>query len=267
MIEQKKEVFVPFIETIDHVPVLVQNERGDYSSLEEYLNAPTRTHIDETLRTFPSWIETLKDRLDPEQATVYTNFYDRGKFDTFGFNARALDCRVGPQWRNDVMFYWTGVYMKDFRDWLAHDEKPLSQEEFALFLEKKLHNVKTDPESGLRLPSQMELYNFVTNLQDSNKATFARKVNMQNGNVSVTIEKVMEDGHKDELKTFERFSVFLQPYEGFPYYYLTVRLRFRIREGQVIFFYDIEGLEEMFINARQWALNEIVTKTGIRVCE
>lgn len=116
------------------------------------------------------------------------------------------------------------------------------------------------------LPSQMEIYNFVTTLEDSNNSKFTRKVNVQNGNVSISLEKIVDDQTTQRLKFHERFMIAIQPFEGFPTYKAMVKLRFRIRDGQVIFFYDIEGLEEIFIAARNWAAEQIREQTGIRVC-
>ena len=269
MNNENQNRFTPYIQFVDQVPVCVshKNNRDEVESLEHLLTTPTRIRIKETLRTFNSFVETLKDRVCPENATVYTGFCTKGKYEDFAFRAVAQDCRQDIEWRDDIQFMWVGRYTKDFEDWINTDEVGLPQEKFALFLDKKIHNIVSGEEVGLRgMPTQMDLYNFVTTFEDGHAKKFARKVNVQNGISSVCLEQTLDDGTTHRLKMFERFAIRLQVYEGFPEIVLTVKLRFRIQDGSVVFYYDIEGLEAAFISMRDWAASQITSKTNIKVC-
>lgn len=264
MIQQKP--FEPHIETIDGRPVLIQDDQGNYEDLEDYLKQPTRIRLDETLRVFHSYIEAVGTRFDKDKAAIYTRQEPRDKYNDFYFVGIANDCRDStPSWRHDYKINWQSNFTKRTRDWLKYDEEGMNQSDFALFIDKHLNDIRCLEEDRKLYPTQMELFNFVTTLQDSKNDRFSRKVNIQNGDLSVSLERESDDGTKQQLKLFERFPIVLQIYEGFPEYQVEAKLRFRIRDGQVYFFYDIQGLEEMFIAARNWAVNELKEKTGLPV--
>lgn len=262
-----KPPFEPRIEFVNDTPVLIQDEQGHYESLEKYLNKPTRTRLNETLTVFKSFLEAIKSRFNKDEATIYARNEPHAKYNNFTFEGVAHDCRTGDQWRDDFKINWKGVFTVSARDWLMNDEKPLPQEEFALFLDKHMADIvspdgKDDKFAGL--PTKAELYNFVTSLEDSKNQKFARKVNVQNGDVSVSLERVSDDGTVQRLKLFERFAINLQLYEGFPAWRVMAKLRYRVANGSIVFFYDIEGLEELFIENRDWATAKI-KETGLPV--
>lgn len=261
-----KTPFCPRIELVGDTPVLIKDEHGNYQSLESFLKNPTRTRLNETLQVFDSFIEAVDTRFNKDAAAIYTVPNSQRKFNDFKFIAYANDCRKYHAWREEFTFIFKSEFMKNARDWIECDEKLMSQDDFALFLDKHINDIRcVDPELQRQFPTQMELFNFVSTLQDSKSDRFTRKVNIQNGDMTVSLERESDDGTKQQLKLFERFPIVLQIYEGFPMYQVTAKLRFRIRDGQVAFWYDIEGLEEMFIAARNWAVNELKEKTGLPV--
>lgn len=257
----QKFPFEPRIEMLDGTPILIKSETGDYESLERFLKNPTRTRLCETMTVFESFLEAISTRFDKDQATIYKETLKNKKYYNFAFNGVAHDCRTGNQWRGDFVLKWNGLHTISARDWLENDEKAMSQEEFALFLDKHLSDVATASDSkGSQLegcPTQAELYNFVTTLEDSKGQKFARKVNVQNGDVSVSLERESDNGTKERLKLFERFAINIQLYEGFPTYQVIAKLRFRVKDGAVVFFYDLEGLEELFNANRDWSVEKI----------
>lgn len=199
-----KPPFEPRIEFVNDTPVLIQDEQGHYESLEKYLNKPTRTRLNETLTVFESFLEAIKARFNKDEATIYARNEPHAKYNNFTFEGVAHDCRTGDQWRDDFKINWKGVFTVSARDWLMNDEKPLPQEEFALFLDKHMADIvspdgKDDKFAGL--PTKAELYNFVTSLEDSKNQKFARKVNVQNGDVSVSLERVSDDGTVQRLNS------------------------------------------------------------------
>lgn len=261
MTETVKTPFNPRIEMLDGTPILIKNETGDYESLERILKNPTRTRLVETLTNFSSYLEAIATRFDPKAATIYTKSTESGKYVAFEFKGVAHDCREACEWRDHFLLYWKGQHTISARDWLDKDEKPFSQDDFALFLDKHINDIASPKDAtDVRLagcPTQADLYNFVTTLEDSKGQKFSRKVNVQNGDVSVSLERESDDGTKQRLKLFERFAINIQLFEGFPIYQVTAKLRFRVKDGQVVFFYDIEGLEELFNLNRDWAVEKI----------
>ena len=265
MIIQQKP-FEPRIEMLDGRPIIIRDDHGTWEDLEKYMKKPTRIRLNETLKNFNSFIEVCATRLDKEEAAIYTRLNEHRKYNDFKFAAFAKDCRNGnPEWRTEFLFIFDGFFTKRAREWLRFDEEEMNQGEFALFIDKHLNDIRCREEDRKLYPTQMELFNFVTTLQDSKNDHFSRKVNIQNGDVSVSLERESDDGTKQLLKLFERFPIVLQLYEGFPEFQVEAKLRFRIRDSQVIFFYDIQGLEEMFIAARDWAVKELKEKTGLPV--
>ena len=139
--------FKPFIEAIDGRPVLIQSDENDFVDLEKFLIKPTRVRLNESLCVFESFIEVLKTRFDKEKAAVYVRLHSEKKFNKFYMEGVAADCRTEPEWRDDFKFSWLPDYTKPTDDWLKKDEQPMSQEDFALFLDKHLDNIRCiDPE-------------------------------------------------------------------------------------------------------------------------
>lgn len=257
----EKTPFDPHIEFLDDTPILIKSETGDFESLERFLKNPTRTKLNEKLTNFDSFLGAISTRFDKEQATIYAQAEQSRKYTNFCFKGVAYDCRKAHQWRDDFLIRWSGNFTISARDWIKSDEEAFSQEDFALFLDKHLNDIATPKDENDKdipgYPTKAELYNFVTTLEDSKGQKFSRKVNVQNGDVSVSLERESDDGTKQRLKLFERFAINIQLYEGFPTYQVNAKLRFRVKDGQVVFFYDLEGLEELFNANRDWAVEKI----------
>ena len=257
--------FQPRLENIDGNPFLIQDRNGSVLDLSHLLLRPTRFSGTKILTKLVSFNNFLKCRADQATTSVYVKELLREKFNSFIFEAVLNDDTDGPNHQDHKVVFKPG-FTKPAQDWLEKDEKRMDQEEFALFIDKHLLDIRSGDDSPVYgMPTQAELLNFITSLTDSKNAKFSRKVNIQNGDVSFSLEKTVSDEEAERIKLFERFPVVLCPFEGFPFYQVTAKLRFRVEGGQVIFWYDLEGLEDMFIAARNFAIESIEKHTSLPV--
>lgn len=114
----------------------------------------------------------------------------------------------------------------------------MSQSDFALFLE--------DVMPYINQPAAAELYEIVSTLSAKTSVDFKSGVRTDNGQVSITYNENIDAsaGREGKLNIPEQIVFGIQVHRGGSHYALPARFRYRIKDGNLRMWYDLDQLEK-----------------------
>lgn len=193
-----------------------------------------------TLNTLDAFITYVKDwRRDA--TVIFANQEQRSLRALIDYHEDSQK----PQWADHSANY-TAKLSRQLEAWSNKNGQGLDQALFADFIEERVLDVSQ--------PSGAELLELATNLQVITKATFGSVIKLPSGEFDLRYSE--EQQQQGSVKVPEKIVLGIPLYHNGPAYQLTVRLRYRVRDGKVVFSYKIVDLDL----ALEHAYNEIVTK-------
>lgn len=200
---------------------------------------------------------------NPELKGVY-NYSHSPTEPGWGDHKAVLHCRLSDEWQT----------------WTDGSKKPMSQREFAEFIEENIDDVQPKPDLenasnamlkdislllGYPFASQQEMLTLSRGIEINEGAKAASKVNLQTGERTIQYENQHLDSENKPLKIpglfLIRIPVFL---DGAPYL-LPVRLRYRLQQGVVLWSYDIYREDRAFKDAYDEICAQVSTATNTLV--
>jgi len=239
------------------VPAIFIKQSREVKCLEALMAAPARKRGTATVHDaegFASLVNRQKS-----EATVITGLPDlqRPHFCAV-LNEHAPEGVAGnrPGWR-DHRVRLEFAATREWTRWRDGNGKTFSQEEFAEFLEDAADCIFVPPakdeEAGENMgaaanvfwPNARELLEVAQSLQAFKTVEFRSAKRLSDGQHQLTFteEQRATAGMGGVLKVPEWFALNLQPFTGLGNYVFRVRLRYRIRDGKLVFFYKIHRPE------------------------
>ncbi|MFW2024950.1 DUF2303 family protein [Acinetobacter baumannii] len=126
----------------------------------------------------------------------------------------------------------------EFQKVEGNSGRKFSQTEFALFLE--------DVMPYINQPDAAVLYEIVQTLNAKTNVDFKSGIRTDNGQVQLTYNETIEAraGTAGNLTIPEKIVFGIQVHRGGNHYALPARFRYRIKEGTIVFWYDLDQLEK-----------------------
>jgi len=152
------------------------------------------------------------------------------------------------------------VQTREWAAWMAANGVRRTQQEFALFLEEN--------ERLFRSPSGAELREMVLMLEGKCEARFNSAIRLQNGQVRMGyVEDVELRGSHGEatgmLELPGEFICGIAPFEGMAPYEVKARLRYRLADRKITFWYETITPHLIVRDAAKLALDRVQELTGI----
>lgn len=120
----------------------------------------------------------------------------------------------------------------EFQTWLGKNKNQMGQVDFARFLEDNLPDV-VEPEGAT-------LLEIALTLEAKKEVSFASGVRLQTGQIQFTYdEEIRGTAKKGMIEIPDSFVLGIPIHENGPAYKIPVRLRWRLHEGKVVFWYEI----------------------------
>jgi uncharacterized protein YfdQ (DUF2303 family) len=197
----------------------------EVKSLESFLPRPLRIKQDVILYDTDSFIGYVKEFMTG--ATLI--FFDVQQ-ETF---LAAFDYHeIGkPSW-NEHSAAFKPRRSVEFQTWLDSNRKQMTQVEFARFLEENLPDVVEPPSA--------ELLQVALTFEAKKSVEFASGVRLASGQIQFQYDEVVRGtAQKGTIETPEKFILGIPIYVNGPAYRIDVRLRWRLQEGKVVFWYEV----------------------------
>jgi uncharacterized protein YfdQ (DUF2303 family) len=133
--------------------------------------------------------------------------------------------------------------------WTGKNKVPFKQTQFAQFLEDNLPDIAD--------PLGADLLQLCLTLEARKSANYSSAVRLDNGQVQMIYEEEIKgSAQKGTLEIPQYFTLVLIPFEGADAYRLKARLRYRLDEGSLILWYELERPHKILEDA----VKSIVTK-------
>jgi uncharacterized protein YfdQ (DUF2303 family) len=224
-------------------------------SLEEYMARPLRVRQEVVLHDADSFIAYLKDFA----VSPGTRIFFEGERDSEEFVA-VIDYHedaVQANWCDHAVRYVCRRSV-EFQTWMAHNRKQMTQVDFARFLEENMPDVVEPPSA--------ELLQVALTFEAKKSVEFSSGVRLNNGQIQFVYDEVVRGAaQKGTIEIPEQFVLGISIHENGPAYRIPVRLRWRLQDGKVVFWYEVVRPHRFIDDAVKEIRERVVKDTGIAV--
>lgn len=222
------------------LPFVVTPEGGRVNYFEQTLERPLQLKQVTGLHTAKDFIAYV-NRFADKNSVVFVDvlggkiqaildFHEAKAVESYNSNALQRHCEHVANFRVN--------HTPEFLKIKENSGKKMTQMDFALFLEDVMPYVNQ--------PAAAELYEIVNTLQAKTDIDFKSGTRTDNGQVSLTYNENIQAsaGRQGNLNIPEQIVFGIQVHRGGDHYALPARFRYRIKEGNIIFWYDLDQLEK-----------------------
>lgn len=165
----------------------------------------------------------------------------------------------------------------EWRAWGSANKKPMSMADFAAFLEDRIIDVLDStpdlPEDmqrfvsaiGGNIASPSKLMEIAVGLKVHEKSNVGETVNLASGEGEISFVSQHTDEKGKPLKVPNLFLIGIPVFKNGPAYRIAVRLRYRKREGTLVFWYEMWRQEPVFDDAFKEAVTRVREETSLPV--
>lgn len=211
----------------------------DPASLSTYLNDFKDEHSIVVADVDNSKIVSVLDYHEAHNAEDVT---PDGHNPRHGEHRASFVAKVSPEWAT----------------WTEKDGEPMSQVDFATFIEDNAPDIK--------VPDAAVLYEMALALQATSTGEFRSHKRLTDGSISFAYsDNVNATAGADGATIPKEMQVLLRPYMGCDAVALTARLRFRINGGKLSMWFDLLRAEHVQRQAFDAIIEKISAETGVEI--
>lgn len=223
-----------------NLPFVVVPGEGKVHTFPETLDRPLQLQQTVSLHTAKDFIGYV-NRFADTNSVIFVNvlggkiqavldYHEAASVAEYGSNAKQRLCS-----HKAIFNVEQTPEFKKIRD---KSGESMSQSDFALFLE--------DVMPYINQPAAAELYEIVSTLSAKTSVDFKSGVRTDNGQVSITYNENIDAsaGREGKLNIPEQIVFGIQVHRGGSHYALPARFRYRIKDGNLRMWYDLDQLEK-----------------------
>lgn len=225
---------------------------------DEYRDKPERRKGIANLKDLPSFIAHTLRFADEDSALFANNDMEKPSLTcVFDYHRRTAegDPRFGTH-----RAHYAFPLSDEWKAWKAKDGEPMSQADFAEFLENRISDV-TAPENvsealtalaqllGGTFASPSKLVELSRGLNVHEGAQVKQAVNLSSGEATIQYVSQHQDDTGAPLKVPNLFLIAIPVFVAGPLYQMAVRLRYRLRSGTISWFYELYREDKVFEHA------------------
>ena len=154
-------------------------------------------------------------------------------------------------WRDHRAAY-APSFSEEWNRWKGADKKPMTQAEFATFIEDNLADIA----GGDGLPAGADMLRMAIDFEAKQDMRFKSALRLQSGGVDLSFVQQEDNGTLEKMKLFDRFAIGIPVFWGDAAYRVEARLRYRVREGKLSFWFELIRADKVM----EAAANAIVDK-------
>lgn len=166
------------------------------------------------------------------------------------------DQDTGPQW-HDWLCQVQLRRTPEWAAWMEHNGKPMSQTEFAVFVEDHLDDVVE--------PAAADLLELATTFQAKTNVVFRSAVVLANGDRQLTYHEATDAraGADGQLVVPDRIALGVAPFEGSSAWRIEARLRYTVKDGALRIWYQLVRPDLIERGAFDEAVDAVATPTSL----
>ena len=146
----------------------------------------------------------------------------------------------------------------EFTTWMENNRKQMTQVEFARFLEDNLPDIVE--------PASADLLAVALTFEAKKSVEFSSGVRLNNGQIQFAYDEVVRGtAQKGTIEIPEQFVLGIAIHVNGPAYRIPVRLRWRLQEGKVVFWYEIVRPHRFIEDALKEMRERVEKETAIPI--
>jgi uncharacterized protein YfdQ (DUF2303 family) len=244
----------------DGIPFAVIPDGYKVSGLEKMLEAPIRKRATVITSDANGFIDYLNKHASQEYSLIYAQIDSEKSQCKL---VAVIDDHGGdlPQWREHTCAFEPKQAVEWMR-WMEKNKAPMTQTEFAGWLEDNLTDVASVP----GFPSGADILAMALGFEANAEKRLRSKINLQNGGVQFEFVEDEAPDTRTSMKVFERFTLGLPVFDGSTSAYpLEARLKYREKSGALSFWYELIRPDRVFKTAVTDELANIKEGTGLSI--
>lgn len=209
---------------------------------------------------------------DAESFISYVNRHKSHGFTSVYCNTDYLNSRISitsiindhggepdaQKWKDHIVIYKPNL-SEEWNRWTLSDRKPHSQLELALFLEENLQDIPAID----GYPTGQQLLEMATSFQANQDMKFKSAIRLQNGGVNMNFIQDDDNQTLSQMKMFEKIAIGIPVFWNGDAYQVTARLRYRVKDGKLSFWYELIRKDKVFEDATIKLINNLKTATNV----
>ena len=261
----------------DPVPVLVHGAGVGVTGVKKYLDewrtAPERRKGTATLCDLDSFIAHAKRFSDGDSALFADDDRSAPSL-TCVFDYHRKTAAGAPQFCEHRAVYSFPV-SDEWKVWTQSSGRKMSQHDFAEFIENHILGI-ADPSGvisdsakviverlGASFASPSTLLGISRSLSVSVNARVKNASNLSTGEAQIQYEEQHSDASGGQVKVPSAFALAIPVFRNGPLYQLPVRLRYRVSDGKIVWFFEVHGSDRVFDHAFKEACDRAGEETKL----
>jgi uncharacterized protein YfdQ (DUF2303 family) len=222
-------------------------------SLEEFLPRPLRIAQNVLLHDADSLIAYVNEYAKPGVTHI---FFD-GPQEQFVAVLDYHEKPEAPNWCDHTATFHPRRSV-EFTTWMNQNRKQMTQVDFARFLEENLPDIVE--------PNSAELLQVALTFEAKKSVEFSSGVRLANGQIQLAYDEIVRGtAQKGTIEIPEQFVLGIAIHVNGPAYRIPVRLRWRLQEGKVAFWYEMVRPHRFIEDALKEIRDRVMKETGIQV--
>ena len=163
----------------------------------------------------------------------------------------------GQQWRDHIASF-TPTFSEEWKLWTRKEREAFGQVEFATFLEEQMGDIPTVE----GMPTSNDLLQMALAFEANQDMRFKSSVRLQNGGVQMSFVQDDDNQTLQKMKMFDKIAIGIPVFWGGDAYQIDARLRYRVRDGGVKFWYELIRPDKVLEDATKTMIEKIKTDIG-----
>lgn len=232
------------------------------TSLESQSEQPARKRGNVITSDTDGFIYYLNKHGDSRRTLVYADIdAEASKFKLIAVIDDHGDHLDDAQWR-EHRCHFAPDQAVEWKRWIGSDKKVFSQADFATWLEDNLGDIASVP----NMPTGADILKMALGFEANAEKRLRSKINLQNGGVQFEFVEDEDRDTRTKMEVFQRFTLGIPVFDGSTNAYpIEARLKYREKDGKVVFWYELIRPDRVFKTAVQDELTRIKDGTGFPV--
>jgi len=225
---------------------------------EKLLAVPRRKKARVTLRDADSFIDYVKRHGSMTDSTIWCAAdYKAGKVDFLSILNDHGEEETQADWR-DHKATFSPEFSEEWARWVSKQKQPFNQADFAAFIEDNLKDIASVEGSA----TGAQMLEMALTFEANQDMRFKSAIRLQNGGVQMSFTQDDDAQTLQKMQVFDRFSIGLPVFWNGDAYRIDARLRYRVREGKLTFWFELIRHDKVLEAATQTLIHTIREKTG-----
>ncbi len=226
---------------------------------EKRFDYPRRKTAKVVLHDAPSFISYVKRHGSLSDSTIWCNAdYLKGSVSfTSILNDHGAD-EDQPAWRDHTAKF-SPTFSEEWNRWSASNSKAFNQADFAGFIEDNLQDIASDD----GFPTGAQMLEMAINFEARQDMRFKSAIRLQSGGVQMNFVQDDDKQTVEKMNLFERFRIGIPVFWNGDAYPVVARLRYRVREGKLTFWYELVRQDKVLEAATMTMIQAVKAESGM----